>query len=301
MASPVATVVVAYLSEDHLRACVESAPSPVWVIDNSPQRTEILSKASIEHHPENLGFAGAVNRGFVLTSEPYILILNPDCVIEYGIDAMLDEFAADPRTGAVGGLLLDARTGQPQTGFAVRRFPTPLSLAFEVLGLNRLFPRNRVNREYRCAGLDLTRAQDVEQPAGAFLMVRREAFSAIGGFDNRFYPVWFEDVDFCKRLKTAGWKLRYTPGAVARHTGGHSVQQMPASSRTLAWYGSLQGYAAKHFSRPGRWLVSLSMLGAALPRGVVEMLNEGRPQLLVLQLRVAALAVKRLIFEDLRS
>jgi GT2 family glycosyltransferase len=302
MASPVATLVVTYQSEEHIHACVASAPRPVWVIDNSPQPGPALPDGvRQEHHPENLGFAGGVNRGFVLSSEPYVLILNPDCVIEKGVEAMVAELQADPRVGAVGGLLLDARTGQPQEGFTLRRFPAPLSLACEVLGLNRLFPWNPVNRKYRCADLNLAVAQDADQPAGAFLMVRREAFAAVGGFDTRFHPVWFEDVDFCKRLKTAGWKVRYTPGAVARHTGGHSVGRMPAASKTQAWYGSLQWYAAKHFARSGRWLVALSLLGSALPRGVAGMLREGRPSLLGLQLRIAALAVKRLIFEDLRS
>jgi len=292
MAARVATVIVAYHSEDHLPACVAAAPPPVWVVDNSAAGQP------------NLGFAGGVNRGFVLSKEPFVLVLNPDCVVvnaAAAVEAMLAEFDRDAQVGAVGGLLLDAETGHPQTGFTVRRFPTSVSLACEVLGLNWLWPGNPVNRKYRCLDLNLSAPQDVDQPAGAFLMIRRAAFDAIGGFDTRFHPVWFEDVDFCKRLKTAGWAVRYTPEAIARHAGGHAVHRMPAASKTLAWYGSLQWYAAKHFARPGRWLVALSLLGSALPRGVAGMLRQSNPSLLGVQLRVAAFAVKRLIFEDLKS
>ena len=294
--SPLATVVVTYLSDHHIAACVQAAPPPIWVIDNAPTRGKLAN----EHHPENLGFAGGVNRGFVLSTEPLVLILNPDCLLLTGVDAMVAEFA-DPQVGAVGGRLVD-ETKRTQTGFTVRRFPTPAALACEVLGLNRLLPGNPVNRRYRCLDLDLEeRTQSVDQPAGAFLMVRRAAFNAIGGFDPAFHPVWFEDVDFCKRLKSAGWEIRYTPGAIAQHAGGHSVGRLDPASKTVAWYGSLLRYSAKHFPRSGRWLVAGSVVMAAAPRGVIGCVRDGSAAPLRAHTRVAWLAIKRLILEDFGS
>jgi N-acetylglucosaminyl-diphospho-decaprenol L-rhamnosyltransferase len=297
-APPVATVVVAYLSADHLDACLASTPAPTWVIDNSPHPLP-HPPPHYEHHPANPGFAAAVNRGFALTTAPFVLVLNPDCVLLTTVDPMLAEFA-DPQVGAVGGRLVDA-AGHTQAGFTVRRFPTPLSLAFEILGINRLFPANAVNRRYRCLDLDLHQRQAVDQPAGAFLLIRRTAWQAIGGFDERFQPVWFEDVDFCKRLKTANWTIRYIPEAIAQHAGGHSVGRMSSTSKTLAWYGSLLRYSGKHLPRAGRWLVALSLIGSVLPRGVLGLMREGTPAPLLAHIRVSRLAIKRLIFEDLGS
>jgi len=295
MKPPVATVIVTYLSGDHIDACVRSAPGPVWVIDNSPEP----QTGATEHHPENLGFAGGVNRGFVLSKEPLVLVLNPDCILLTGVDAMVAEFA-DEQVGAVGGRLVDAQR-RTQTGFTVRRFPTPGALACEVLGVNRLWPGNPVNRRYRCLDLDLSQGQAVDQPAGAFLMVRRAAFEAVGGLDESFYPVWFEDVDFCKRLKAAGWKVRYTPEAIAQHAGGHSVGRLDPTSKTVAWYGSLLGYSGKHFSRSGRWLVAAAVALAALPRGAIQAVQQGCVSPLRAHGRVARLAIKRLILEDFES
>jgi N-acetylglucosaminyl-diphospho-decaprenol L-rhamnosyltransferase len=301
-----ATVVVTYLSGDHLPACLASLArfgvSPVWVVDNSPRR-DPSPPSLYEHHPENLGFAGGVNRGFVLSKEAagppeagLVLILNPDCILRTNLDAMVAEFA-DPQVGAVGGRLADSQE-RTQTGFTVRRFPTPGALALEILGVNRLVPANAVNRWYRCVDCDLGQRQAVEQPAGAFLMVRRAAFEAVGGWDEGFHPVWFEDVDFCKRLKSAGWEVRYTPEASAEHAGGHSVGRLDPASKTVAWYGSLLRYSAKHFPPSGRWLVASSLLLAAVPRGVVGSLQEGRMQPFWAHLQVARLAIKRLILGD---
>ena len=64
-------------------------------------------------------------------------------------------------------------------------------------------------------------------------MIRRDAWEAVGGFDEGFRPVWFEDVDFLKRLRRAGYRVRYVPSAVARHRGGHSVGKLAERSREL--------------------------------------------------------------------
>ena len=100
---------------------------------------------------------------------------------------------------------------QVQAGFTLRRLPTPLVLAFEVLLINRLWPGNPANWHYRCYGFDYDEPGEVEQPAGAFLMFRRQVWEQLGGFDERFYPIWFEDVDFCKRIRDHGGRIYYDP------------------------------------------------------------------------------------------
>ena len=151
-----------------------------------------------------------------------------------------------PGTGAVGGMLI-GEDGKPQRGFMARNLPTPGTLIFEVLGINRLWPRNPLNWHYRCLALSPMTTAQVDQPAGAFLMFSRAAWETVGGFDERFWPVWFEDVDFCARLKSAGFRTYYDPQGVAKHSGSHSVRTLPLENRERYWYGSLLGYAEKHY------------------------------------------------------
>ena len=87
----------------------------------------------------------------------------------------------------------------------------------------------------------------VDQPAGAFLMFSRAAWETVGGFDERFWPVWFEDVDFCARIKAAGFRTYYDPEACAKHSGSHSIRALSLENRERYWYGSLLEYAAKHY------------------------------------------------------
>ncbi len=155
----------------------------------------------------------------------------------------------------------------------MRRLPTPASLVFEILGLNRLFPSNPVNRRYRCLDLDLTRQQDIEQPAGAFLMFRRDAWEQAGGFDEDYYPVWFEDVDFCRRLKAAGQRIRLVPTARACHLGGYSFRGVDAGRRVVWWHRSLLEYARRNFDGGARWVISGAVLAGVVPRLVVGILT----------------------------
>jgi N-acetylglucosaminyl-diphospho-decaprenol L-rhamnosyltransferase len=168
----------------------------------------------------------------------------------------------------VGGLLV-GEDGNPQAGFMARNLPTPTALMFEVLGVNRLFPGNRVNWHYRCSGVDPMNVSLVDQPAGAFLMFSRAAWGMVGGFDERFWPVWFEDVDFCSRIKSAGFCTYYHPAAVARHSGAHSISRLLLENRERYWYGSLLGYAAKHYCSSAFRTTCVAVAVGAVVRAVL--------------------------------
>ena len=131
----------------------------------------------------------------------------------------------------------------------------------EVLLINRIWPTNPWNRRYRCLDLDYTKVQEVEQPAGACLAIKRRAWEDAGGFDESFFPVWFEDVDFCSRLRDKGWKIVYSPGAVFTHVGGHSVKKLPFRDRQVFWYKNLLRYFRKHHRH---WEVSVLRAGIAI-------------------------------------
>ena len=248
----VGIVIVTYNSAGDIGPCLDAAlatGAEVVVVDNGSS-DETLSqvgtrKITLLPNRDNRGFAAAVNQGTRAISAEYVLLLNPDAILESGLKALRDACAA-PGVGAAGGKLLDTHR-QVQTGFAVRRLPTPLDLVLEILLVNRLWPCNPANWHYRCYDLRLDSPAEVEQPAGAFLMFRRKVWEELGGFDERFYPIWFEDVDFCKRLRDHGYRVYYEPRAVAIHRGGHSIQKILLEERQLYWYRSLLKYGFKHF------------------------------------------------------
>lgn len=230
---------------------------------------------------QNRGFAGAVNQGFRATSAEFVLLLNPDVSLSTPIDELVK---AASKNGLSAGQLTDEK-GEAQAGFTVRRLPTAASLSLELLGINRVWPRNPVNRRYRYLDRDLSQAAFVEQPAGAFLMIRRDVWETLGGLDEDFHPVWFEDVDFCRRALDAGYKIEYVPEVKAVHEGGHSVSQVPAGCRIGYWYASLLRYAAKHLRPSAYRAVWLAAGVGAVPRMVSGMMRENglKPATVVLK------------------
>ena len=219
-----------------LDALAELAPDvAATVVDNAStdrtveqvrQRTVVNPRVKLIANRDNRGFAGAVNQGFATTGSDPILLLNPDVQLRTPLTPLIE---ACQEHGLAAGQLTTP-DGRAQAGFTIRRFPTAASLAFELLGINRLWPGNPANRRYRYLDRDLNREGPVEQPAGAFLMVRRDVWEHLGGLDEAFHPVWFEDVDFCRRAAEAGYRIEYVPQVRAEHLGGHSVKETSLGS-----------------------------------------------------------------------
>jgi GT2 family glycosyltransferase len=297
----VAIVIVTWNSAEEIGGCLDALSGlppeqiEVVVVDNASgdSTREVLASRGIRLlcNSENAGFAAAVNQGVRATSAPLILLLNPDARLAGGLDALEARFS-DPTTGAAGGLLL-GRSGLPQGGFMARNLPSATTLIFEILGINRLWPSNPVNWHYRCKGLDPMTAARVDQPAGAFLMFSRDVWQKIGGFDERFHPIWFEDVDFCARVKAAGYRTWYEPGAVAKHTGGHSIRFLALENRAGYWYGSLLEYARKHYSSVSFRTVCLSVTTGAVARATNGIMR-GDGKAFGVYCRIAGLALGRL-------
>ncbi|HEY1242119.1 MAG TPA: glycosyltransferase family 2 protein [Bryobacteraceae bacterium] len=266
----VGIVIVTYNSTTVIDAClngVVNSGAEIVVIDNASSDNTVAVAARpgvrVVANSTNVGFAAAVNQGFSLLACPYVLLLNPDTVLQSGLEPL--RAACDlPRAAGASGILLSC-DGKPQVGFMVREFPTPTVLILESLLLNRLWPGNPLNRDYRGLTLDYSKRQAVEQPAGAFLMIRRDAWEQLGGLDEGFWPLWFEDVDFCRRAADREYRWYFVPDAVAKHTGAHSIVKLPVESRRVYWYGSLLRYSAKHFSAcEVRMVCAAVMLGSVL-------------------------------------
>jgi GT2 family glycosyltransferase len=261
MSSSVA--IVNWNSRDRLRACVESLlanvpGSEIVVIDNASTDGSVESLSDLHDHIDlirssvNRGFASAVNAAVADTTSPYVLILNPDIRVTPNAVQLLEQVLdAHPKAGAVGGYVNDKYLPRP--------LPTTASLIRENLGFKRT---TTIRKD---AG-----PTPVDQPAAAALMVRREAFDAIGGFDDRFYPAWYEDVDFCWRLKTAGWEIWFEPEAEFKHEGGYSAAAMGSRAFAEAYYRNQLRFTQKHFGLMAQLMIRTSMAVGMLLRMVAK-------------------------------
>jgi N-acetylglucosaminyl-diphospho-decaprenol L-rhamnosyltransferase len=273
------------------------APSTtVVVIDNaSGDRTldEVRERASVRliANRDNRGFAAAVNQGVRLVDAEYYLSLNPDVYLRTSLDPLVE---ASREHGLSSGKLTDP-TGIAQRGFTIRRFPTPLTLWFELFGLNRIWPSNPVNRRYRYLDRDMESASPAEQPAGAFLMFQKAVWDRLGGFDEGFYPIWFEDVDFCRRATELGYEPYFEPKVAAEHEGGHSILRIGQGCRARYWCASLIRYAAKHFPSGAYRGICAAVLLSSVPRAVSGMIQERSLSPILICIRIMWFAGGRLV------
>ncbi|MGA2903920.1 MAG: glycosyltransferase family 2 protein [Candidatus Korobacteraceae bacterium] len=274
-------IIVTHNSGATISPCLEALgreDCEIVVIDNASaddtvQRVEEFgawNPLRLIANEANLGFGAAVNQGAREAAGDVLLMLNPDAIAEPGAVAALLRCLETTQAGAVGGALLES-DGQLARGFSFRRVPTLAALLCEVLLVNQLWPRNPVNRRYRYLDADYAQQQEVEQPAGACLAVTRTAWDSVSGFDEQFYPVWFEDVDLCKRLLDHGFRIFYCPDARFRHSGAHSVGQLPFRDQQVFWYANMLRYARKHFSTVQVVILRLAIIKGMLLRSVAAL------------------------------
>lgn len=282
MSDRVAVVLVAWNSARHLGDAVASVPGdvPVVVVDNASTdgSAEVARRARptaiVVASDRNLGFGPACNLGARTVDSETILFLNPDAALVDGrasLDALLAALDADAGLAAVAPRLL----GEGQEAFQLRKLPTFGSLFREAFLLNRLFPRNPWLARERYRDRPRDQPFDVEQPAAAALLVRRSAFEAVGGFDERFVPAWFEDVDLCARLLQSGRRIRYVPAARATHVGGVTMRALPYRDYLPLYTRNLLIYLAAHGSPLRTISVRLVLALGALLRLVLLSVTEG--------------------------
>jgi GT2 family glycosyltransferase len=230
---------------------------------------ERLPEVRVLRNEENAGYGAACNQGLAEGDGELVLILNSDVFARPGAIGRLARFLADSDGHvAAGGRLVDPGTESVQVGHNVRAFPSFGPQAAQMLGLERHWPANPLSRRYLCLDLDYGRTQDVDQPAGSCLAVRRADFDAVGGFDEGFF-YWYEDVDLVRRLRDRG-RVAYVHDATFEHVGGATFAQWDRPDQMLSWYPGLFRYFARHRPRPEQ----LALRGlAALLGGLRALVN----------------------------
>ena len=267
-----AVLIVNYGTYDALNRCLVSlAPylavdDEVVVVDYESVELE-LTRAVACRVPvvtvprrDNRGFAAGVNLAAGRSRAPFLLLLNPDTIVEGPVIRMLETWlTSHPDVGVAGARVLNQDGTVQQTA---RRFPDVTTLVGGRTGwLTHRFPDNWLSRRNLLA-------QGVEAPvevdwlSGACFMTRRHIFETIGGFDESFFLYW-EDADFCHRVAAAGFRRVYVPTAPVRHLVGASADRDPApairafhaSAFRLYWkQASWVGRLAAPVVRAGLWL-----------------------------------------------
>jgi GT2 family glycosyltransferase len=225
-------------------------PFEVFVVDNASHDGSAQTvRAEFPHvrlivNDRNAGFARANNQALRLARGETIILLNPDMRVDEGaLEAAHDQLTTDKSIGVLGIRLTDD-SGRPIG--SVRRFPDFVSQLVVILKLGHLFPK--LLAHYLYADFDYGVSQDVDQVRGSFFAFRRELLDTVGYLDDGFF-VWFEEVDYCLRVKAAGLRVRYFAGATARDFVGRSAAQMTHFEKQRIFTASMIRYFDKHQPR----------------------------------------------------
>ena len=254
---PLSVIIVNYNAGRLLRDCLASLwpqldrGSEVFLVDNASNDgsttglEEKFSGITLISNSQNVGFSRATNQALRLSRGAYILLLNPDVVLEPGaLQVALKHMEDDPQTSVLGAKMM-LPTGQPDPA-AHRSFKTASTYFYKVLGLSRLFPSHPRFGRYYLSYVGPQSFMDVDAVVGAFLLIRRSVVNTIGFLDERFY-MYCEDEDWCWRVKQAGGRVVYHPGVVTHHWKGTSSRQMPMRM-IYHWHRSLFLYHRKNIA-----------------------------------------------------
>jgi GT2 family glycosyltransferase len=252
-------VIVSWRTRELLGACLRSlraalgerlaaGGAEVIVVDNasgdgSAERVrDQFPEVRLIANSENRGYAAGNNQGIAAARGRNVMLLNPDTEVpREAVERLEACLAAHPRAGAAAPMLVHP-DGRPQS--SLRGFPTPLALLGAVTGLGRLAPAGSPLAAYQPRALPAAPAV-VEQPMASCLLLRGEALRAVGGFDEAF-PIFFNDVDLCWRLRRGGWEIWFVPEARVVHHGGASTRQVRLA---MLWesHRGLHRYYQKHY------------------------------------------------------
>ncbi|MBL8008101.1 MAG: glycosyltransferase [Ignavibacteria bacterium] len=231
-------------------------------IDGSPEYiSRKFPSVKVISNENNIGFSKANNIALRQAAGKYILILNPDTVLEEGTFEKLINFTEkNEKTGAVTSklILADGRLDS-----ACRRsFPTPSVAIPRILGLSKIFPGSRVFGKYNLTYLDENKTYEIDSICGAFMFIPSEVLNKVGFFDEDYF-MYGEDIDLCFRIKKAGFRIFYFPEVTTIHFKGESTRKTNLSY-VNNFYGAMRIFVRKNFTGASRLLSSLLQAGIYL-------------------------------------
>jgi len=249
----ISIIIVSYNVRDLLESCLHSVASAVmgvsheiFVVDNNSDdgTVEMLRlrfpDVTLFANNENLGFAKANNIALQQARGEYLLLLNPDTLVqEDTVQYMLRFFEENGDVGMAGCKII--KPDGTLEAACRRSFPSPWVSFTKMTGLSSLFPRSRMFARYNLTYLCEDESYEVDAISGSFMMLRREVYDEIGGLDESYF-MYGEDLDWCFRTQQAGWKLFYVHGTKIIHYGGESTKRSSIDA-TAEFYRAMQLFA----------------------------------------------------------
>lgn len=285
MSQPLITIIIVnYNVKDFLYQCLRSVEkasvdidTEVIVVDNNssdgsvPYLEPLFTNVDFISLKENIGFGRANNIGIAKAKGKYVLLLNPDTILnEQTLKIMTAYMDENPGTGISGCKILN-----PDGTFQLacrRGFPTPWASFSKLFGLQKLFPSSKLFAKYNQTFRSIDETYYVDAVMGAFMFCRKEVLQELKGFDPDFF-MYGEDIDICYRAKLKGWNIAYVHTTSIIHYKGESTRRSPINE-LRHFYNAMAIFARKHYSYSGIFLAFLK-LGIFL-RSVISYLNKYR-------------------------
>lgn len=259
---------VAYFLEQCLNAvfkALENTDGEVFVVDNDSidGSVEVVRKkypkVQLIANKQNVGFSKANNQAMQIAKGKYVLLLNPDTVVEEDTFTKCVSFMnAHPEAGGLGVRMIDGKGNfLPESK---RGLPTPEVAFYKVFGISRLFPKTKRFGRYHLGFLDEFETNEIEVLSGAFMLMRKEALDKIGLLDEAFF-MYGEDIDLSYRITQGGYKNYYFPETQIIHYKGESTKKSSVNY-VFVFYRAMIIFAQKHFSQKNAKLFSFLINGA---------------------------------------
>jgi len=276
-------VIVNYNVEYFLEQCLNAVLSAskkikvqVFVVDNNSidgsveMVLEKFPSVEVIANKENVGFSKANNQAILKSDARYILLLNPDTVIEEDTFNLTVSFMDEhPKAGGLGVRMVDGK-GQflPESK---RGLPTPMVSFYKIFGLSRIFPNSKIFGQYHLGFLSEFEINEIDVLSGAFMLMRSETLDKVGLLDEQFF-MYGEDIDLSYRIQLGGYKNYYFPKTKIIHYKGESTKKSSVNY-VFIFYRAMVIFAKKHFSNKHANLFSFAINLAIYFRASLAIIN----------------------------
>jgi GT2 family glycosyltransferase len=271
---------VKYFLEQCLHAALKAAKglsAEIFVVDNDSvdgscqMVSEKYPDVKLISNTENLGFSKANNQAIRIASGEYVLLLNPDTVVEEDCFQKIVSFMEQhPEAGGLGVKMIDGK-GRflPESK---RGLPTPEVAFWKTFGFSKLFPNSRRFGRYHLGYLDPDQIHEVDVLAGAFMLLRKEALNKVGLLDEDYF-MYGEDIDLSYRITQGGYKNYYFPETTIIHYKGESTRK-GSVNYVRVFYNAMIIFARKHFSKGNARLYTMFINLAIYFRALVSLTGQ---------------------------
>ena len=235
-----------------VRKAAQFASIETIVVDNNSSDGSVemvkrqFPEVQIIANTDNKGFSKANNQAMRLSTADYVLLLNPDTLVEEDtFQKCIDFMDAHPNAGGLGVKMVDGK-GQflPESK---RGLPTPLVAFYKIFGLSALFPKSKTFGQYHLGHLDNNHIHKIDILSGAFMMMRKSALDKVGLLDEEFF-MYGEDIDLSWRIRLGGYDNYYFPATKIIHYKGESTKKSSVNY-VIVFYNAMIIFAKKHFSK----------------------------------------------------